>query len=454
MKKSFKIIGSTLVMCFTFIACEMNEPDLVPEMDEIKKANLGMIKSYDNAMVLTWNEALGKVIDNKMPPASEARNYVMVSIAVHDALNNVVPIFETYAMDNSLVEYMDISKKNIKSIADAAVAQAAHDIMVVVAPGSAPGAALLLETSLNSIEDSDFKTRGIEVGKQAALSLLTERQNDPPLRFQTYEQGTLPGEYRSTMPYAAENLPTWPANSAYAPDMGSFRPFGIETGDQFRAIPPYPLDSPEYAADFNEVKEYGSNTSTVRSQEKTDLGVFFIDNISNVMNRVARTMSVSESLDGWETARLLALTHMVQFDAHLSSFEGKYHYNRWRPITAIRLGAIDENDDTTEDPAWIILQAARATPPTPTYPSTHSEMGGAGAELFRLFFKKDDLSFTTQSYNLPGVERQYSSFSKLAADIAVSRIYIGYHFRNDVMQGEKMGKELAKYVFANNLKRL
>ena len=454
MKKSFRIIGSTLVLCFAFIACEMNEPDLVPEMEETKKANLGMIKSYDNAMVLTWNEALGKVIDNKMPPASEARNYVMVSLAVHDALNNVVPIYETYALDNSLAEYKDISKKNIKSIADAAVAQAAHDVMVAIASASAPSAAILLEESLNSIEDSDFKTMGIQIGKDAALALLDERQSDSPLRFQTYTQGTLPGEYRSTMPYAAENLPNWPANSAYAPDMGSFRPFGIETGDQFRAIPPYALDSPEYAADYNEVMLYGSNTSDVRTQEQADLGVFFLDNVSNVMNRIARTVSVKEMLDGWETARLLALTHMAQFDAHLSSFEGKYHYNRWRPITAIRMGEIDGNDDTTGDPAWVILQSARATPPTPTYPSTHSEMGGAGAELFRLFFKKDEISFKTQSYNLPGVDRDYSSFSQVAADIAVSRIYIGYHFRNDVEQGVKMGKELAKYVYDNNLKRL
>ena len=165
-------------------------------------------------------------------------------------------------------------------------------------------------------------------------------------------------------------------------------------------------------------------------------------------------MTAQENLDGWETARLLALTHMAQFDAAMSSFEGKYHYNRWRPITAIRSGEDDWNWDTEGDPTWSILQAARATPPTPTYPSTHAEMGGAGAEILKLFFKKDDQEFTIGSYSLPDAERSFTSFSQFATECAVSRIYIGYHFRDDVVEGERKGRQLARYVFANNLNEL
>ena len=113
-------------------------------------------------------------------------------------------------------------------------------------------------------------------------AVLADRQNDPPLSFATYPQGTEPGQYKSTMPYAAANPPVWPENSAYAPDMGAFRPFGIETSDQFRARPPYSLDSPEYAADYDEVKRFGGNTSTERTQEQADMGLFFLDNVSNL----------------------------------------------------------------------------------------------------------------------------------------------------------------------------
>lgn len=453
MKKQFKLFGYTLAVCLSLIACQRDELDEMSEFEQSDLKNSGVIKSYDNAMVLAWNAALSLEVDNKMPPPREARIYAMVSLAVHDALNNVVPEYETYALDNSGVDAKGITKKNIYSIANAAVAQAAHDALVALVPASAANAGSLLTTSLAEIEESEFKTRGIQIGQAAALAVLADRQTDPVLRFHEYPQGTEPGQYRSPMPYAVANPPAWPNNSAYAPDMGTFRPFGIQTSSQFRAIPPYALDSPEYAADYDEVKRLGGNESTERTQEQEEIGVFFIDNVSNSTNRVARVLAVQERLDGWETARLMALNHMAQFDASLSSFEGKYHYNRWRPVHAIPDGDIDGNDFTTGDPTWIILQAAGFTPPTPTYPSTHAEMGGAGAEIFKLFFKKDNKPFTIGSYKLPGVERSFSGFSQFATECGLSRIYIGYHFRNDVVQGEKKGRELAKYVFNNNLKK-
>jgi hypothetical protein len=453
MKKISKLFGLALAACIAMIACESDNQEFIPESADLKSANNGMIKSYDNAFVVRWNEALSLAIDNRMPPASEARIYVIVSLAVHDALNNVVPKYETYALDNRWVNYMEISKKNIQSIADAAVAQAAHDAMVALVPATASGAGSLLETCLSEIEDPEFRARGIQIGKEAALAVLADRQSDPLLGFQSWPQGTQPGEYRSTMPYAVSNG-VWPDNAVYAPNLGTFRPFGIENGDQFRVAPPYAVNSPEYAADFDEVMALGGNASTVRTQEESDLAVFFLTNISNFMNHIARTLSVQEGLDGWETARLLALTHITQFDAHLSAFDAIYHYNRWRPVTAIRMADTDGNDLTTGDPAWNNLQAARATPPTPTYPSAHAQMGGAGAELFRLYFKKDFKDFAIRSNYLPGAERYYSSFSQLSEDIAISRIFAGFQFRNDVEPAEMMGRELAQYVFENNLRRL
>jgi hypothetical protein len=453
MKKNFELLFIVVTAFLVMIACESDNQDFVPGSVDLKSANNGMIKSFDNAVIVQWNEALGLAIDNKMPPASEARIYAIVSLAVHDALNNVVPKFETYALDNRWVNYREISKKNINSIAKAAAAQAAHDAMVALVPATVPGAGVLLETCLAEIEDSDFKDRGIQIGKEAALAVLTDRQTDPLLGFQSWPQGTMPGEYRSTMPYAVASA-VWPENAVYAPNLGTFRPFGIASGDQFRVIPPFGVTTPEYAAEFEEVKILGGNTSTVRTQEEAELALFYLSNISNLMNQVARSLAVQEGLDGWETARLLALTHIAQFDAHLSSFEAIYLYNRWRPVTAIRMADNDGNDLTSGDPEWNNLQAARATPPTPAYPSAHAQMGGAGAELFRLYFRKDTKNFAITSSYLPGVERSYTSFSRLSDDIAVSRIFAGFQFRSDVEQGEIMGRELARYVFENSLKRI
>ncbi|HET6557515.1 MAG TPA: vanadium-dependent haloperoxidase [Prolixibacteraceae bacterium] len=454
MKKQLKLFGYTLGVCLAMIACEIKDMEHVSEIDAEKFINNGIIKSYNNAMVLTWNEALSVAVDNQMPPAVEARTYAMVTLAVHDALNNVIPKYETYALDNSGVNAKEVSRKNIYSIANAAVAQAAHDALVALVPASAADAGTLLTSSLVEIEESEFKALGIKIGKEAALSVLDVRKNDPTLRFHEYPQGTEPGQFQSPMPYAVANPPVWPANSAYAPDLGSFRPFGIESSSQFRVKPPYLLDSPKYTADYNEVKILGSNTSTERTAEQADMGMFFLDNVSNLTNRIARIMAVQEKLDGWETARLMAVTQMTQFDALLSSFEAMYHYNRWRPVTAIKYGDTDGNDDTTGDPTWSILQTGRPTPPTPTYPSTHAEMGSAGAEIFKLFFKKDNKPFTIGSYSLPAKERSFSSFSQFATECSLSRIYVGYQFRNDLVEGEKMGRVLAEFVYTNNLREL
>jgi len=458
MKKQLRLLSIAFAGVVTMIACErkdqFHDHNLRPDFTERSFANNGMIKSYDNSVVLKWNEAVSLAVDNKMPPPPEARIYAMVMLAMHDALNNAVPKYKTYALDNRGVYFKDVSKKNIQKIADAAAAQAAHDVLVKLVPATAIQAATLLNECLSSIEESEYRTRGIQTGKDAAEAILEKRKNDPPLKFAAYPQGTEPGQYRSPMPYSVANPPAWPDNAAYAPDLGTFEPFGVKSSKQFRAIPPYSLGSSEYTADYNEVKSLGGNSSTTRTPEQAEMGVFFLDNVANSINRVLRILAVRQKLDGWETARLLALTHMAQFDAVQSSFEGKYHYNLWRPETAINNGETDGNDDTAGDVSWKILAAARATPPTPTYPSTHAEAAGAVAEILKLYFRRDNIPFTISSYALPDVERSFYSFSQFAREVSISRIYIGYHFRNDIVQGEKMGRKLAKFVFENNLKEL
>ena len=145
--------------------------------------------------------------------------------------------------------------------------------------------------------------------------------------------------------------------------------------------------------------------------------------------------------------KITGLTHLIQFDALLSSFEAAYYYNRWRPITAIRMGDSDGNDATAGDPSWATLPTLRPAPPTPTYPAVYVQMAGGAAELFKPFFKKDERPFTIGSYSLAGAEKSYTSFSDYAHDVALSRIYAGFQFRNDVEAGDKMGRELARFIY-------
>jgi hypothetical protein len=67
-------------------------------------------------------------------------------------------------MDNSWNDGKEVSKKTIYPVADAAVAQAAHDVLVALYPLSKPNADDLLTTCLSEIEDSELKDQGVQIG--------------------------------------------------------------------------------------------------------------------------------------------------------------------------------------------------------------------------------------------------------------------------------------------------
>ncbi|MBX2964054.1 MAG: vanadium-dependent haloperoxidase [Cyclobacteriaceae bacterium] len=412
-----------------------------------------LIKSYDSEIVLKWNEALVVAIENRMPAAAEVRIFSMVTLAMHDALNNVIPKYETYALDNRGAYVKSLTKANISHVANAAVSQAAHDVLVALFPAAAGNAEVLLTEHHSQIKDSNLKATGIAIGKNAAIAMLAKRQGDLPITFTAYQKGTDPGIHQANyMPFAVANPPLWPANAVYGANFGSFTPFGITSGDQFRPDPPYAINSDEYATDYNEVKKLGCINCTDRTAEQTQIGDFWRVNTHGPMNRIARVLAVQKRLNGWETARLLALTQMAQIDAGIASFEAKYYYNYWLPVTAIRAGNEDGNDLTGGDVSWT---SYIAPPPTPDYPSTPAAAGGASAEIFNRFFGTDHISFVITSPNsLPGVERSYNSFSQASNENALSRIYLGSHFRNAVIEGEKQGRKIGKYVFENNLREL
>jgi len=312
-----------------------------------------------------------------------------------------------------------------------------------------------LSNILAGIEDSDLKARGIEIGRDAAAAVLYKRSNDFPLVFTAHVGGTAPGEYQSNfMPWmlANPNPPFWPANAVFSPNLGSLTPFGIVSGDQFRDVAPYPLISSEYLADYNEVKSLGCTACPLRTAEQTEIGAFWIETNSSSMNRMSRALIVQKKLDGWEAARLIGLIQMSQIDAYIASFDGKYHFNLWRPISAIRGGDSDGIEATIGDVDWT---PSFRTPPTPEFPSTHAYSGGAAAAVFKAYFKTDHVDMNvTSPYYLPGVERHLSSFTQMGNENAISRIYIGYHFRKAIEVGERQGRSLGEYVFENNLREL
>jgi hypothetical protein len=147
-------------------------------------------------------------------------------------------------------------------------------------------------------------------------------------------------------------------------------------------------------------------------------------------------------LDAWEAARAFALVHFAMADGFIAGFADKYEHRFWRPETAIRAAAEDGNPLTAADPGW---QPFLITPPVPDYPSTHTVLGWAAAEVLIALFG-DDVPYSMTSLTLPGVTRRYRGFSQAAEENGLSRLYAGIHFRHAVSEGRRQGRGIGQAV--------
>ncbi len=223
----------------------------------------------------------------------------------------------------------------------------------------------------------------------------------------------------------------------------------MTSSKQFPVEPPNDINSAEYAADYKEVMDLGELNSTVRTQDQKSLGIFWAENTARGWNNVAREALKTKGkvLDAFEAARLFAILHIAIADAYISVFDSKAFHYYWRPITAIKEGETDGNPNTQGNPAW---QSTLITPPIPSYPSEHAMVGAAAGRILIEHFGTSDIAFSISSGYVPGT-RSFSSIEEAIQENAVSRIYVGYDFRNAVDVGVDAGYEVGNYVYHNAL---
>jgi len=141
---------------------------------------------------------------------------------------------------------------------------------------------------------------------------------------------------------------------------------------------------------------------------------------------------------------LFALLNLAMVDATIATWDSKYAYRFWRPVTAIRNADTDGNPSTDADPAWTPL---RPTPLHPEYPSAHATVSNSAAKILTSFFGKD-IPFSTATSTCPaGASRSYDGFQAMADEIGDSRIYIGFHFRSSVRHGANLGRQVGHWTF-------
>ncbi len=385
-------------------------------------------------IVIDWN-----VIATTAGPASgknaveQTRIYAITHAAIYDALNAIERRNKPYALEQ---------RAEPGASPEAAVATAAHDVLVALLPSQLAMLNAAYDAALAAIADDPVKTNGIAIGQAAAAAILALRSTDGSNLIVPYAPGTNPGDYQLTPPnFAPAVLPGW----------GQVTPFALASGSQFRPDPPRFLDltSARYTKDYNEVKEIGELNSTTRTPEQSEIARFWYEGSPTGWNRIARVVSAQQALDPWQNARLFGLLNFAMADGFIAGFDAKYIYNFWRPITAIRAGDTDNNPDTDAEPAW---SAFLVTPGTPDYTSTHSVLSAAAAEVLARFFGTDGISFTTTSgVPFAGITRSFTSFSQAAQENADSRVYAGIHFRTACRHGLSQGKQIGRYTFKHAL---
>ena len=206
----------------------------------------------------------------------------------------------------------------------------------------------------------------------------------------------------------------------------------LNSAAQFRPGPPPAVTSQAYIQGLNEVKSLGQNTSKTRTSEQTVIAKFWAGPIWNTWNEIAENAALAHHTNLETTARLFALLNLSFADSTIAFYDTKYHYQLWRPVTAIR----------QTDPTWT-PQAVTAL--DPSYPSAHGVISGDGAAVLSAFFGNQD-QIRLSSDVLPGVVRTFTSYSDASTEAGLSRIYAGQHLRLEVEVGNQLGQHVAQFV--------
>jgi hypothetical protein len=408
----------------------------------------------DASEVSHWNQIAATTLiaipgpDGGAPPAFQI-NMGIVQGAVYDAVN---------AIGKERDPYLLKKRGSASASIDGAVATAAYDVLselVRSAPERAPfpGRAALLtslsaayEASLDGIDDGAAKKQGVSIGHAAATAMLEARAEDGRFGPSQWVPNAGVGHWQPLLNAGVPILdPT--------PWVGAVQPFLMESSSQFRSAPPPALDSAQWAAELNEVKDLGRATGSTRTDDQTYIARWWQSAPPVSWNQVARQLIARNNLDAAESARLLALQNLSGADAAINCWNDKYHFDFWRPWNAITTTLDDGNAGTMTDPTW----SALLTAPYPEWTSGHNCLDGAHVAVLRQFFGDAPGSFEiTSTFVNPGgpAARTFDTFSEPLAELIEARIWAGLHFRSGDVAGQLLGANVARYGIENYFQRV
>jgi hypothetical protein len=432
MRLNFKAVAAgSLAACATLIT-------IVAVLYAQPAAGARPPAAADPAVIPAWNAIAVSTIAGPAPNGAGKANveaflwFAFVQAAVYNAVNGITGEYELYEWN---------AKAPKGASPQAAAAAAAHGVLLeyfgsgdfVNSETIAANLNAALATSLGPIPDGVPKKQGIRYGKRAAERIIELREDDGRFAPIVFNMPLAAGVWRPTPPALAPFFGPW---------LGQVEPFVIDSPSQFRPGPPPAISSDLYVEEFEEVRDYGVNSGSLRTAAQTQTALFFSDVGVGPLQAGLRDLVTRRVLDISDSARLFAAADLSMADAAIAVWDGKFHYGWWRPITAIREADTDGNPRTAGVPGWTPLIG---TPPYPDWPSgLCGVMGAASTALSQLNPDgRVDLKLTSVA---AGVTRHYDLAADIQHDAIDARVFSGIHFRTADEVAIVMGAQVANWA--------
>lgn len=377
----------------------------------------------DPAVVARWARTADETVRREVGGTPPDRTFwsAYVSLAMYNAVTGIEGRYAPY-------KWSGHGPRTASSAA--AAAAAAHRLLRHCFPSSAPGLDAALAVSLARIPDDPGRREGVAFGERAADHFLALRGDDGRGATVPFALPPVPGAWQPTPPRYELFGNAW---------LGRMRPLLLETPGQFRPGPPPSLTSARYAADLNEVKEYGGRDNSRRTPRQTDTARYFtdLDLPSAYGDHAAR-----HHLDIVDTARLYAVADSVQADGVVAAFDAKLRHGTWRPVTAIHRADEDGNPATRPDPGW---KSLLITPAHPDHLSGHATTAGALSRALTRILGSPRIDLNVRSL-VSGTTRHYEVADQYDRDSVDARVFGGIHTRTADVVGNRTGHRLADWA--------
>jgi len=311
------------------------------------------------------------------------------------------------------------SLKTANSSETAAVARAAHDVLVEYFPASAGTLEAKLAESLAGVPDGPAEATGVSIGADAAAEVIASRVGD--------------GRGDPSIVYSAQpGIGVWVDSRPMAVAWYGFVD-RIDGGRPVVVDGPDPVGSPEYRADLAEVQADGRAGA---DPVKAATAVFFnVPGFALYRNALISYLR-DHPLGLAETTDLFLDLDRASAEAMRQTWRHKFTEGFWRPTAAI---TSDDGDPLTDPvPGWT---SVLPVPPYGDWPSGHGTLTGAFAETVRCHL--GDVSLTL---NGAGAPRTYPSLAVMEHEAFMSRIWGGIHFRDAMDDAYLIGHTVAQRV--------